>query len=477
MQWNELVYPAIQDGPVITQAVFNYINSANAFDALTEKAGFIWYIDYDKTLYFMPRNVIIAPWALTRDMAADSNITVSEENNRYRNKQYIKGGKDITDPIPEDKKGDSKTRTWVVSFPIAKEPTITLNSTPSDVGILAVETGKHFYWSKGSNVISQDESQGILTDADDLSITYQGEYDIVAISYNQNEIDDRASIEGSTGVVEDVEDEPETATRDVAFQSANAKLERYGRMGKTIKYRTWHPGLAAGQIQVINLPEHQLINVEALVQSVCITKQGKTFYYNVTAVTGPETSSWTNAFKTIATRGQAFVIRQNISEKQILVTLEQFNKTWEEADSPNIFKEIYAAEDLFPAETLFPMFVANDRVKYIELLDGTDTLILRKYRTKQEGSIISTFYILPFEAIDSIATLKWYGGTYSTLTAGTGVLIDTQAYSKVKIAIESIQIEKTDTINFVPMTGTKALTIAYWQGVDDDVEAYLTHSA
>lgn len=475
---------AIQDGPLVTEAVFNYVNIASAIDAVTEKANFIWFIDFEKKLYFVERSTYTAPFAITTKDAIKNSVSVETDNTKYRNKQYIKGGRDITDPLTESFSGDGKTRTWGVGFPIAKVPTVNLNGvtlTTSEVGIRGLDSDKKYYWSKGYNEITQDDSQTLLISTSTLEITYQGEYDIVAITFDPEQIDERKTIEGNSGIVENVADEIENTSRDTAFQSANAKLKKFGTIGRRLKFTTMKTGLKTGQLLTVNMPEHGVDGLQMLIESITVTRQDNLFYYKISAVEGPSQQSWAKMFEVMATRGQAFVVRQNISEKQILITLATFSKTWESATDPNIFEEVYASDTLFPSATLYPMFAITDRVKYIELLDSSDVVLLRKSVTKQVGadtaSILSTIYVAPFEANAQIAKVRFYGGMRATLANGSGVLIDEQVYSKLKTQLEAIQLEKTDTRNFVPATGTKALSTAYWQAVDDTITALTAHSA
>jgi len=442
----------IQAGPMVSEAVFNYVNATNVLDALSEKAGFIWYVDYDKKLYFIERATFYAPWTATSANMLKESIAVEHSNPNYRNKQYIKGGKDITDPVTEKFAGDGKARTWVVGFPVAKEPSIKVNTTTlleSEIGIRGLETGKKYYWSKGYSEITQDESQALLTSSDTLEITYQGEFDIVAISFNSEQIEERQLIEGNSGIVENVADEVENNSRDSAFQSANAKLKKYGVIGRRLRYTTTKHGLKSGQIQIVNLPEHDINNVEMLIECVTITYENNMFYYTVTCAEGPEQNSWAKMFKAMATRGQAFVVRQNISEKQILVTLSTLSKTWLSSDAKNIFKELYPSATLYPSAALYPMFEFADRVKYIELLTSSNVVLSRKRITKQTGTatnnILSTIYIAPWEANGTIAKVRFYGGSDATEVNGSGVMIDEQPYAKLKTQLEALNIEKTDT--------------------------------
>ena len=217
----------IQDGALVTEAVFNYVPITDAINAITEKAGFLWYIDYDKKLYFMERGTEQAPFPVTNKDMQKGSIEFVNGNPQYRNKQYIKGGKDITDPQTQNFKGDGVNQTFVTGYPIAKVPTVTLNSVSQTVGIRGLDENKDWYWSKGDNTVTQESSDTPITSVDTLSITYQGEFDIVVITMLAEEIDRNKNIEGvGTGIVEDVFDDKSITTRLAAFELANSKIKK-----------------------------------------------------------------------------------------------------------------------------------------------------------------------------------------------------------------------------------------------------------
>lgn len=450
----------IENGPSVIEAVFNYITATRALESLAEKANFIWYIDYDKKLYFMPRSTYAAPWTATADDMRDGSVKLERGNSQYRNTQYVKGGKDITNTLTENKKGDGSTRAWVVSFPVATEPSISLNGTPiaaSDIGIRGVETDKKYYWSKGNNTINQDSSLTLLTASDTLTISYKGEFDIIVKTLSEAEIASIVELEGdTTGVIEDVADEMNSTTREAAFEIANAKLAKYGVIGRRLMFQTLRSGLWAGQILTVDLPEHDINAAELLIESITITTEETVTWYDVTCAEGPEQQSWTKMFEQMADKGQPFVARENISEDEVLITLKTFTKTWYPSTANNIFRELFPSATLYPSTGLYPVFSSSQRVLYVELLDETDAVIIRKAITKQTGTTIlnSLNYIAPFEAVDAIAKVRWYGGSTATEENSSGVLVDEQAYAKVKTALEALQIDKTDTkgLWYIPLS-------------------------
>lgn len=354
--WQDIaISDTVQEGVIVQEAVFNYVPTTAALDALAEKTGFIWYIDFDKRLHFRSRSANVAPWVVTgADIMKD--VTVEHGNPQYRNTQYIKGGTDITDPQTQEFKGDGKLTTFSTGFKVAKVPTTTLNGVPQTMGIRGVDSGKQWYWSKGENAISQDNAGTPLTVTDVLSVTYQGEFSMVVMSKDEAQISSRQTLEQNSGINEDVADEPQTTNREAAFQSANAKIQKYGVIGRRIQFRTRRIGLEAGQIATVNLPEHGINNAELLIESVQISDNAKLLFYDVSAVEGPEQGSWTRMFQAMVTRGQAFVIRENISETDVLVTFQSFSESmaWSEGVAQAVYACPVPSVNLFPSSLLFP---------------------------------------------------------------------------------------------------------------------------
>ena len=57
----------IDAGATLLEAVFNYVSATDALDKLAEAAGFVWFIDASKALYFQARDTTASPWAVVGD--------------------------------------------------------------------------------------------------------------------------------------------------------------------------------------------------------------------------------------------------------------------------------------------------------------------------------------------------------------------------------------------------------------------------
>ena len=82
----------IEAGITLDVAKFPRANTvAEVLDNLAEICGFVWFIDFDKKLYFQERNATVAGFNLT-DTSRILNINVRNDRSKYRNRQYIRGG-------------------------------------------------------------------------------------------------------------------------------------------------------------------------------------------------------------------------------------------------------------------------------------------------------------------------------------------------------------------------------------------------
>jgi hypothetical protein len=359
----------IQAGITLNAAVFNYVPISRAMDELAERAGYWWRINHDKSLDFCAPTAVDAPWdiAASGGIYADmleGTVSVERANPLYRNRQYVRGGRDITDPQTEIQYGDGAKQAFTLAYQLAKVPTVEISSGGSTSwssqteGIKQVETARQWFWRKGDPVIAQASTDTPLGATDRIRVTYQGQYDFVARSHDQSAIDDRLAVEGSgTGIVEDVVDDRTIESREEAFQLAAQKLARYAQVNRVLKYTTRRTGLEPGQVQTVTIAEHGLSAVEMLIESVHTRRVGGELEFGITALGSYPIGSWARFFSRLADRGESFVDRENIYADQILVTSDTFPESWVWAES--VIATVHAcsvpAADLYPADAgLYP---------------------------------------------------------------------------------------------------------------------------
>jgi hypothetical protein len=443
----------IEAGYLIAEAIFPYKYANECLDMLASKIDFCWWIDDDKKFYFMAKTSNQAPWDLTA-ADIDGMPEVERGHIQYRNRQYVLDGKDITSVQTEIRVGDGQNQTFVLDYPIAKVPTISVSISGGEwvlqtVGIKDLDTGKQWYWSKNSNLITQDASQPVLFAADKVKTDYQGFYDLVVVVSDTNAISSMQAKDGGTGIVEAVARRPEIGSLAAGIEFANEELRKNAiENGFTMNFSTRRSGLMPG-MEIRNLTRYGTYDVKMLITEINITVHGYGLLYSVTAVYGFAYEPWTSFYKKMFHANEPIVIKENVSEKEYLRLITLFSKTWAQEENPNIFKELAFSEELSLSENLGLMFDYSDRVKYVVALDSLGNEIGRKavtYQSNPAGNRIeSRFFISQTEFVGNIASLAWYGGIEASNVAGTGIKIDEQAYVHVKTELETLQIQRTDT--------------------------------
>ena len=309
---------SVEAGPTVARAIFNWQTVAQALDDLAELTGFAWNIDYDQTFHFFSRETNAAPYALTSDSGNHSGLTISRERSRYRNRQTVRAGVGVSDEQTESFTGDGTRATFTVGLPLAREPVVTLNAVAQTVGINGVDDATSFdwYWSQGSGSLTQRSGATVLTGADTLVVTYQGQIPLTVT------VEDAAEV-ASRGIFEGFEDRPGLDDQDLASLTAGGLLRKLGRIPVTADWATRVAGLAAGQLIPITVPEHDLSG-DWLIDQVRITDQdGKTLQYDVRALDGESLGGWVEFFKKMASTGRGFTIREN----EVLLLLRDFSET------------------------------------------------------------------------------------------------------------------------------------------------------
>jgi hypothetical protein len=309
----------ITDGPTISKAVFPYRSASECLDELSELTGFQWRINPDKSLDFCERSTNAAPWDITPDSEI-RGVTVKRNRQKYRNRQYIQAGKDISIIQTRSFKGDGETQVWTLDMPVAKVPVVKVDGVEKTVGIRQLEQGKDFYWSKGEKEISQDPEGTKLTSSNTLTVEYQGLFPIIVVADDPEEV-------AARGIHEDIEQRADIDTKEAALAYADGLLRRYARIETVVSYETNEPGLKAGQLQNINLPIHD-IDGDFLLSSVRISEPGRAdgkLTYQVQALSGESVGGWAAFFKKLVAGKQTFTIREN----EVLVKLLTFRDSFE----------------------------------------------------------------------------------------------------------------------------------------------------
>lgn len=241
-------------GPTFVKIIFDYVSVTEAFNYLSGLTGYFFYIDEDKELHFSDMSLAVhAPFDI--GLTAANFVSMNKNQNRsdYRNIQYLKGGNQ-TLPIRVDSfVGDGKRRTFNIAFPFAEVPTVTVDSVAKTVGIKGVDTGKDWYWQKGSKELVQDDAADELINTNVLAVSYKGLLPIFIQAQFDDEITRVKTLEGGSGKYEMSESDEAIEDLMLATNKTQSILRKFAKKLTEVTFTTYNHGLHSGQvIQVYN---------------------------------------------------------------------------------------------------------------------------------------------------------------------------------------------------------------------------------
>lgn len=343
---------AIQDGPIIEKAVFNYDNGNKALNYLSDLTSFFWEVDKDKKLNFFDRATYNSPFDLTDTSLNYNGFTVEEDASNYRNRQYLRAGQDISTLQTREFKGDGETAVWAVDLPIAKEPTIKVNGVIKTIGLRGLTENMDFYWSHNDKTISQDRNGVKLTTSSILTVEFNGYYPIIVVADSIGEINTRKELEGGSGLYENVMEESSLDTRNSALDYTNKMLDKYGFIAKVVNFDTHIGGLRAGQLINIKNSQHN-VSGDYLIESVTTRDDGAINIYSIKCLDGSKLGGWEKFFRGLVNSGKRLVIREN----EILVKLNSIKDNFlipkfEETMTFNLHQYLICNTDIYCSEEL-----------------------------------------------------------------------------------------------------------------------------
>lgn len=330
----------IAQGLLIPEIIWNGEQVSKALDWLAQQCGYWWQIDENRQLWFQPYGGLSAPFTLDgTQVSQDDKLSVTYGNRQYRNRQFLVGGKDKTAVLTETLHGDGIRRAFTLRYPVVSitgktkgvQKGVWVNGVQQTLANKSQNTGAQFYYAISDLVLAQDTGQAILGTGDTLTVTYEGEYPVVALAQNAALISQQQALEGGgTGYVEAKESNTKVHSLAAAFQIAQAELAHYGQGMTTLAWACpasrLPSGLAQGQLLTVNLPDFAL-NEQMLVRSVELTDNtdNLNMWAIVTCIGSPYDVSWQTFFQNLLNQAGANDVADaaNQATQSILAALTQ----------------------------------------------------------------------------------------------------------------------------------------------------------
>ena len=435
---------------------FNFTQITDALDTLAEDNDCIWYITNDRKLNFHKRFLLVDYLNLfdlnARNLINDFQINQHDED--YRNKQVMTGclgEKDRT--VIQDTSEKGTISNIDVGYPIMQIPRIFEISgegtrTEMSVGNKGIdeESGEYnYFWSyKEANITTSD---GYVTEALSVEVQFKGGFPIVVNSQSQKVIDEQQRIDGTSGIIETVEEGNFVGVEKSQLLSNKLLLQKSKR-GYSVQFSIYEENVdLIYRLANVKIGYCLRFNLQPLIggtRNYLITKIdyvsiGDSYYMKINAETEVVSKDWSYFFKE-KKRHESIITGQTnasgsgggpsggvIPSIPTETELYDFVKEWEQQDTPNVFGgDLYPSDTLFPSENLYP--VSGDfKTLYIMRViksDVTELVLSGSYVDGAEDEINTTFYITE-DVVGSIVRLDFYDDTNK-------VLLDSHEFIKEK---------------------------------------------
>lgn len=389
-----IILGAIHDGKTFDRVVFNQKTCEEALNLLQSSSpGYNWNISVNKELFFVEKATYTCTTVID-DSFQHSGFKPVDTLDEYRNIQIVNGGlrllNEITDWIPTPKP-DGKSREFTVKFPIGKEPTIYIDSVaiPStDVGVNGYDTGMKWYWSYNSDKLTQDDSETVLSDSQEIKVDFQGLLKTNLKYEDSDKITERADVEGTSGKYEEVCNNQDITSLKAATEYAKALVDKY----EDQSYVDLIVENDIGDLEVNKLVkvEKSLFGIDDyyLVESInAETSNGDNIIYTIKLLSGEFVGNWEDYLKSLLTQ------ENNINADDVIInyksTQEEFYYSGEiEVAS---IKLLAPSTGLAPSVNLAPG-IALEKTSFYEGYTVPSSYYNYMTKIAEKGVFVSSWY-------------------------------------------------------------------------------------
>lgn len=272
----------VQTGPTIESISFDHINIRKCFEKLSKLTGYVWWVDYEKNVYFQDKQEDAAPETITDSSDNYSNIAINYDTSQVRNSVIVIGssdGQQSANTKTETFTADGSTRSWPLEDKPSQVVSITLDGATQNYSLdLNAQEGDDFLYSFNDQRIYLTDDT-VTPDAVDIVITYYPRVPIITQKKDSPSIAFFSNLDGGDGVYEYTLKENSIQSKAEALERAEQELIEFADplVEGVFKTRT---GLLEtsplsifkpGQILTVNLPTYGINTDTAfLIQQVDI---------------------------------------------------------------------------------------------------------------------------------------------------------------------------------------------------------------
>lgn len=271
----------VQTGPTIDSISFDHISIRACFEKLSKTTGYVWWVDYEKKIYFQTQTTSNAPETFTDASANADSININYDTSQVRNSVIVIGssnGVESLDLVDEHFEGDGETVSWELDNKPSTVVSIKLNTVSKQFSLdLNERDTDYFVYSFTSQNFRTTTSSPTPSIGDDLDISYYPRIAIIEQLTDPASIAFFAALDGGDGKYEYTIKDASITSLDEAQARAQVELDEYS-MPLVKGIVTTRSGLLSGgsifqpgQLLTVNLPTQGLSTDTAfMIQEVTI---------------------------------------------------------------------------------------------------------------------------------------------------------------------------------------------------------------
>lgn len=310
----------IQAGPTIQSITFDHISIRKCFEKLSKLTGYVWYVDYEKNIFFQEVQQESAPEQITDSSDNMESISISCDTSQVRNSVTVIGSENGVQSLStntETFEGDGDTRTFLLDDKPSQIVSIKLNGVPQSFSLDVNQSeSDYFIYSFSGQYIQVTEGNTTPVGGgtpDEIEVVYYPRIPIIAKRKDLNSIAFFAALDGGDGEYEHTIKDTSISTKQEAIERAQQELSEFANALVDGQFTTRTGLLNAssvfkpGQYLTVNLPTYGIsTDTVFLIQEVNISmvEDGDTTEYVYTVRFGGKMVGVQEFLESLASEGE-----------------------------------------------------------------------------------------------------------------------------------------------------------------------------
>jgi len=323
-----------------TDQTFNFVSVTRAFDTIASLIGCIWWVDVNGDLHFSPLDSLpAAPFSITETSRNWRDISVEQTLADYRNRQYAVSNLKTVPTGSGGISGVARTQSYtvpqaaavarqfvygaaVLDFPADAITSLKVNGTsfpvysgtdPSTYNPTSPNYHQVWWWFPGEPYVTPPTSGAHVPMAGDTVeiqyITSANNAGVIAgEALTPTDTEENPLGTCGSGVFEAVEQVQDVSLVSDLQAIAQAILDRSGGIPTIVKFTTFDPGLAPGQLLHVDIPKIGVTDSDLMIVAISGTAQpvdlGRkcSFLWQIQANSNEDPGNWVKYFERLVHR-------------------------------------------------------------------------------------------------------------------------------------------------------------------------------